>query len=99
VAPGISSPDAQGSGSWLEWVEEQLLSALLVYGYPILGLTLLLGAIGFPLPTGLSAAVAGSLSALGRMNWLTASAIAVIASTLGDMVAYGVGRAASKRFL
>jgi membrane protein DedA with SNARE-associated domain len=80
-------------------MEEQFLSALLVYGYPILGVTLLLGAVGLPLPTGLSAAVAGSLSALGRMDWLTAGTIAVLASIVGDIAAYGVGRAASQRFL
>jgi membrane protein DedA with SNARE-associated domain len=99
VAPANASPDAQGSGSWLERIEEQFLSALLVYGYPILGLTLLFGAVGFPLPTGLSAAVAGSLSALGRMDWLTAGAIAILASLVGDMLAYGLGRATSERFL
>jgi membrane protein DedA with SNARE-associated domain len=99
LAPGNASSDAQGSGRWLERVEEQLLSALLVYGYPILGATLLLGAIGLPLPTGLSAAVAGSLSALGRMDWLTAGVIAVLASIVGDIAAYAVGRAASDRFL
>jgi membrane protein DedA with SNARE-associated domain len=99
IAPGNSSPEVQGSASWIERIEEQLLSALLVYGYPILGLTLLFGAIGFPLPTGLSAAVAGSLSALGRMDWLTASTIGIIASTLGDMVIYAVGRVASEQFL
>jgi membrane protein DedA with SNARE-associated domain len=99
VAPSTSSPDVQGSGGWLEGVEEQFLSALLVYGYPILGVTLLFGAIGVPLPTGLSAAVAGSLSALGRMDWLTAGTIAILASILGDMIAYGAGRAASERFL
>jgi membrane-associated protein len=99
VAPGDSSPDGQGSGSWLGWLQEQFLSALLVYGYPILGLTLLFGAIGLPLPTGLSAAVAGSLSALGRMDWLIASAVVVLASVLGDVIAYAVGRAASEPFL
>jgi membrane protein DedA with SNARE-associated domain len=99
VVPGNSSPDGQGSGSWLGWLQEQFLSALLVYGYPILGLTLLFGAIGLPLPTGLSAAVAGSLSAVGRMDWLIASAIAVLASILGDVIAYAVGRAASEPFL
>jgi membrane protein DedA with SNARE-associated domain len=99
VGPGNAAPDEQGSASWLERVEEQFLSALLVYGYPILGLILLFGAIGLPLPTGLSAAVAGSLSALGRMDWLTAGAIAILASILGDMAAYGVGRAGSERFL
>jgi membrane protein DedA with SNARE-associated domain len=99
VAPGDALPDARASGGWLERLEEQLLSALLVYGYPILGVTLLLGAAGLPLPTGLSTAVAGSLSALGRMDWLTAGAVAVLASILGDMAAYAIGRVASDRFL
>jgi membrane protein DedA with SNARE-associated domain len=99
VAPGNTAPDVQGSASWFERVEEQFLSALLVYGYPILGLILLFGAIGLPLPTGLSAAVAGSLSALGRMDWLIAGVIAIVASIVGDMAAYAVGRAASERFL
>jgi membrane protein DedA with SNARE-associated domain len=99
VAPSGSSAGAQTSESWLERVEEQFLSALLIYGYPILGLILLLGAIGFPLPTGLSAAVAGSLSALGRMDWLAAGAVATLASILGDLAAYGIGRAASEQFL
>jgi membrane protein DedA with SNARE-associated domain len=99
ATPAGVSPDTQGSGGWLERVEEQVLSAVLVYGYPILGLTLVLGAAGLPLPTGLSAAVAGSLSALGRMDWLTAGAVAVLASILGDMAAYAIGRLASDRFL
>jgi membrane-associated protein len=99
VAPPDVSPNGQISASWLQWMQERFLSALLVYGYPILGTILLLGAIGLPLPTGLSAAVAGSLSALGRMDWLTAGATVVLASILGDMVAYGIGRGGSERML
>jgi membrane protein DedA with SNARE-associated domain len=72
---------------------------LLIYGYPILGLTLLFGAIGFPLPTGLSATIAGSLSAVGRMDWLIAGIVAISASILGDLAAYGIGRATSERSL
>jgi hypothetical protein len=37
----------------------KLLTALLVYGYPVLALTLLLGAIELPLPDGLAMTVAG----------------------------------------
>jgi hypothetical protein len=40
---------------------DQLLAALLVYGYPVLGMTLLLGAIGVPFPSALSV-VAASLA-------------------------------------
>lgn len=99
VAPSTPSEDAPEPAGWLEWLEEQFLAALLVYGYPILGLVFLFGAIGLPLPTGLSATIAGSLSALGRMDLLIASIIAVTASILGDLAAYGLGRAGSKRFL
>lgn len=99
AAPATPAEGERGSASWLEWLEDQFLSALLVFGYPILALVLFFGAIGLPLPTGLSAAVAGSLSALGRMDWLTAGIVAVAASTLGDIAAYGVGRTASGPFL
>jgi membrane protein DedA with SNARE-associated domain len=33
------------------------------------------------------------------MDWITASVVGVIASTLGDMIAYAVGRLASERLL
>jgi membrane protein DedA with SNARE-associated domain len=99
VVPPAVDQETRVSASWLEWLDEQFLSALLIYGYPILGMTLLFGAIGFPLPTGLSATIAGSLSALGRMDLLIAGFVAVTASILGDLAAYGVGRITSERFI
>jgi hypothetical protein len=75
------------------------LSALLIYGYPALALTLLLGAIGLPLPIGVAAVLAGSLAALGKLGWQWAGLIAVTASFAGDMIAYGIGRAVSDGFL
>jgi membrane-associated protein len=83
---------APKASSWLTGMGDNILAALLVYGYPVLGLTLLLGAIGLPLPDGIATAVAGSLAAQGRMDWLTAAAIIVIASVIGDAVGYGIGR-------
>ena len=59
---------------------------------PCLAATLLLGAIGLPLPDGIATAVAGSLAAQGRMDWISASVIVVAASVLGDAVGYGIGR-------
>jgi hypothetical protein len=64
----VADTNRQAAG-WLAVLEERLLAALLVYGYPVLGLTLVLGAIGAPLPTGLATALAGSLAATGRMSW------------------------------
>ena len=72
---------------------------LLIYGYPALAATLLLGAIGLPLPIGVAAVLAGSLAALGNLRWEWAGLIAVAASFAGDMIAYGIGRAVSDSFL
>ena len=50
-ALGQSTPppeSSQGSGG----LTDRILSALLIYGYPALALTLLFGAIGLPLPIG-----------------------------------------------
>jgi len=68
TAPARAAPVASGDAAGLSATSEALVSALLVYGYPALGLTLLLGAVGLPLPSGLSMIVAGSLAAQGRMR-------------------------------
>jgi hypothetical protein len=75
------APDAapQKSG-WLDWISVELLSAVLIHGYPVMALILLLGAVGLPVPTGLSVTLAGSLAAMERLDWLVATAIAVGAS-------------------
>jgi len=78
---------------------QNVLAALLVYGYPILGLTLLLGAIGLPLPTGLATIIAGSLAAAGKMSWAGAGIIVLTTSLLGDIVGYALGRLLSPDFL
>ncbi|MBI4526061.1 MAG: VTT domain-containing protein [Deltaproteobacteria bacterium] len=80
-------------------VGEEILAALLVYGYPVLGLTLLLGTVGAPFPSALSVVVAGSLIARGEMNWLWAAAVVVASSASGDLAGYGVGRLFGREFL
>jgi hypothetical protein len=81
IAPAADAPSSGG-------FTDRILSAPLVYGHPALALTLLLGAIGLPLPIGVAAVLAGSLAALGNLPWEWAAAIAVIASLAGDIVAY-----------
>lgn len=64
---GQSTPlpeSSQSSGG----LSDRILSALLICGYPALALTLLLGAIGLPLPIGVAAVLAGSLAALGTLS-------------------------------
>lgn len=99
VTPMVTLDEEHRTSGWLAATSDRFLSALLSYGYPALGLILLLGAIGLPLPTGLSTALAGSLAAQGQMNWAAASALAVSASVLGDVVGYGLGRALGREFL
>jgi membrane protein DedA with SNARE-associated domain len=96
LGQSVPTPESgQNSGG----LTDRILSALLIYGYPALAATLLLGAIGLPLPIGVATILAGSLAALGNLRWQWAAAIAVIASLAGDVIAYGIGRAVSVNFL
>jgi membrane-associated protein len=99
LAPPRAAQRAAAPAGWLAAFTDRFLAGLLAYGYPVLGLTLLLGAIGVPLPAGLVAAMAGSLVAQGQMSGLGAGALAVTASVLGDLAGYGLGRLASEPFL
>jgi membrane protein DedA with SNARE-associated domain len=99
IASNDSSNRTTEPSGWLAMLGDRVLTALLVYGYPALGLTLLLGAIGLPLPDGLATTVAGSLAAQGRMNWIWAGIITVLASVLGDVVGYGLGRVLGREVL
>ena len=92
IAPRVRSDGSSETSGWFAALGDRVLTALLVYGYPALGLTLLLGAIGLPLPDGIATTVAGSLAAQGRMDWLWAGTITVVASVLGDAIGYGLGR-------
>jgi len=83
----------------LEAIGDRFLAAVLSYGYPALALVLLLGALGLPVPTGLSVALAGSLIARGSMSWQWVSGLAVTASVLGDVAGYGLGRAVNATVL
>jgi len=88
---GLSPPPSAGASetaSWFGTLGEELMASLLVYGYPALGLTLLLGAVGVPLPSGLSMVVAGALAVQGHLSWWWASAVAVTTSVLGDVTGY-----------
>lgn len=99
IAPTATAEHKAETSGWLGTIGDAALTALLVYGYPVLGLTLLFGAIGLPLPDGIATTIAGSLAAQGRMNWVWASAIILAASVLGDVVGYGIGRLLGREVL
>jgi len=99
VQPDAAIRGGAERAGWWGAFGDALLAALLVYGYPALGLTLLLGSIGVPLPDGLLTVVAGSLIAQQRMGWSAAGAVAVAATVGGDLVGYYLGRVLSREFL
>jgi len=94
---------ADNGGSWTSrWFESSgdgFIAAVLVYGYPAIAATLMLGALGLPLPSGLSMVVAGSLAANGLISWPLAAAVATASSVVGDLAGYGVGRGLGSRFV
>jgi membrane-associated protein len=71
---------------------DQLLAWMMVYGYPVLGLVLLLAAIGLPVPAGIVAAVAGTLVADSELDPWMCLAVAMLACVCGDLIGYWVGR-------
>ena len=95
----ISPSRVSGSVQPSSRLEDEFLAALLVYGYPVLGLTLLLGTMGMPFPSALSVVVAGSLIAQGQMSWFWSGAVTMTCSVLGDLAGYGVGRLLGREFL
>jgi membrane protein DedA with SNARE-associated domain len=99
LTPGAPSDQKNGNSSWLGNINDAVLTALLVYGYPVLGGILFLGALGFPLPDGVATTVAGSLASQDRLDWFWAATITVAASVLGDAAGYGLGRFLSQNIL
>ncbi len=94
-----AAPARAQSTPWFGIDTDAVLAALLVYGYPVLGLILFLSALGLPVPAGLATALAGSLVGAGQMDWLGAGTIAVTASVLGDLVGFAVGLWLGQEFL
>jgi len=94
-----AGPRADEAPRGLDGAGDGFISAVLVYGYPALALTLLLGALGLPLPSGVSMVVAGSLAAQGQLSLLIVAIVATAASVAGDIAGYSVGRLFGGSFL
>lgn len=76
-----------------------LLTLLQEYGYPILWLSIFIGAIGIPLPNSLVLLAAGAFAALGDFNLAILAPVAVSAFVAGDNVSYWIGRRWGSRLL
>jgi membrane protein DedA with SNARE-associated domain len=79
-----------------------LLTQVINYGTPLIGLILFLGALGFPVGASVVVIAAGAFSQQGILNWYEVIAIGLVGAAFGDMLSYGMGHYAKdwveKRF-
>ncbi len=73
-------------------ISDLAFAALITYGPIALGLTLLLGAAGAPLPGTLVLVAAGAFARQNFMDWRFAAGAGLVGVVLGDSIAYGIGR-------
>jgi membrane protein DedA with SNARE-associated domain len=71
---------------------DQLLTWLLLYGYPTLFGVVLLGSIGVPIPVNALVLAAGGFVATGELDLLPVVLVVLAAALLGDCLVYAVGR-------
>ncbi|WP_022953934.1 DedA family protein [Leucothrix mucor] len=68
-----------------------LLTGMLNYGAPILGLVLLLGGMGIPLPGTLMVLLAGAFVRQGLLDGFSTMGIGLACVIIGDCISYGMG--------
>ncbi len=71
---------------------DSIATELAQYGVPLVGLNVLLQQIGLPIPAVPTMMIAGALAVAGRINFLQAFAISVMASLVADMLWFWAGR-------
>jgi membrane protein DedA with SNARE-associated domain len=74
---------------------DTLLTALLAYGAPALGLALLIVALGIPLPATLLLLASGAFARQGMLDARLALGLGLLGSVLGDSGSYCLGRCGS----
>jgi membrane-associated protein len=76
-------------------VAAALVAWLAVYTYPVAALTVLIGAIGVPLPSAVVVLAAGSISTDGDPDPRLLFGVILVAAVAGDVTSYSLGRWAS----
>ncbi|MEW5958537.1 MAG: VTT domain-containing protein [Chloroflexota bacterium] len=68
------------------------LTGVITYGPPALGLALLLGALGIPVPGTLLVLAAGAFVRQGVVDLTTAAGLGLLGAVLGDSASFAMGR-------
>ncbi len=74
-----------------ETISNFFLTQVINYGAPLFGLTLFLGALGFPVAGSLMVIAVGAFSQQGYFSWVPMALIGLAGAILGDALSYGMG--------
>lgn len=80
-------------------MSEFLLTQVINYGAPILGLIVFLGALGVPFPGTIIVIAVGAFCRQGFLSWPITGLIALTCVVLGDCLSYGMGHYAREPVL
>jgi len=79
-----------------------LLTQVINFGTPLIGIILLLGALGLPIGASVVVIAAGAFSEQGILDWPSSILIGLVGAVIGDMLSYSIGHFAKgwtqKRF-
>ena len=68
-----------------------LLTQVINYGAPLVGLILFLGALGLPIGASVVLIAAGAFSQQGILNWPGTALIGLVGAAFGDTLSFGMG--------
>ncbi len=68
-----------------------LLTQVINYGSPLVGLILFLGALGLPIGASAVLVAAGAFSQQGILSWPSTALIGLVGVVIGDMLSFGMG--------
>jgi membrane-associated protein len=76
-----------------------LLTQVINYGVPIIGVVVLIGAAGLPIPCTFLVIAAGAFARQGILAWPETAIIALVSSIMGDSISYAMGFYAREKIL
>lgn len=76
----------------MTWLHDELLTLVLLYGYPVVAVVVFVGAVGMPLPSTAILLAAGAFAVEGELRLEVLIPLVAIAALAGDCVGYLVGR-------
>lgn len=80
-------------------MSEFLLTQVINFGAPLLGLIVFIGGLGVPLPCTLLVIAAGAFARQGILSWYTAALISIVCVVIGDSISYSMGYYSREKIL